>query len=112
LAFALGCALTLGLHAQQPVTAAERAGLAIPAVGLAISTCALAQHAAQPIPITAFGALLGTSVAFAVIGAVVRPGRQPERLKTSLTYLTYLVIAALIPLGLWAVGAYGSWSFP
>lgn len=110
--FALGCALTLGLHTQQPVTAVERAGLAIPAVGLAISTCALVRHAAQPIPITAFGALLATSVAFAVIGTAIRPGRQPDRVKTSLTYLTYLVIAALIPLGLWAVGAYGLWRSP
>lgn len=110
--FALGCALALGLHTQQAVTAVERIGLALPAVGLAISTCALAQNAIRPIPIVAFFSLLGTTVAFAVIGAVTRPGRQPERLRTSLTYLTYLVIAALIPLALWVVGAYGSWGFP
>jgi hypothetical protein len=55
---------------------------------------------------------LGTTLLFAVIGAIARPGRQPDRLKTSLTYLAYLVTAALIPLALWAVGVYGSWGFP
>lgn len=111
LTFALGCALTLGLHTQQAITAVERSALAIPAVGLVISTCALAQGASRPIPLAAIGALLGTTVAFAVIGAIAWPGRRPERLRTSLSYLTYLVIAALIPLALWAVGAYGSFGF-
>jgi type VII secretion integral membrane protein EccD len=107
LAFALGCAATLGLYTQRPVTAVERAGLAIPAVTLSVLSCVLAQHGSQPMPLAAFGALLAATVVFAVIGASARPGRLPERLKTVLAYLTYLTTAALIPLALWVAGGYG-----
>ncbi len=110
LAFALGCAAAFGFHTQQPATAVERAGLAIPAVALTVVSCVLAQNGSQPIPIASFGALLAIAVVFAVIGAAGRPGRQLKRLKISLAYLTYLITAALIPLALWAIGGYWPWS--
>jgi type VII secretion integral membrane protein EccD len=109
LAFALGCAATLGLYTQRPVTAVERAGLALPAVAILVLSCVLAQEGSQPMPLAGFGALLAATVAFAVIGASARAGRMPERLKTVLAYLNYLMTAALIPLALWVAGAYGRW---
>jgi type VII secretion integral membrane protein EccD len=107
LAFALGCAATLGLYTQRPVTAVERAALGIPAVALTVFSCVRAQDGSQPIPLAAFGALLVATVVFAVIGASARAGRPPERVRTLLAYLSYLTTAALIPLALWVVGAYG-----
>lgn len=112
LVFAWVCAAALGLHTERPVTAVERAGLAVPAAALAIVSCALAQHGSQPIPIVSFGVLLATTVVFAVAGASARPGRPSERRQTVLAYLRYLTVAALIPLALWAVGAYRPGSFP
>lgn len=111
LVFAWACAAAFGLHTERPVTAVERAGLAVPAAALAILSCALAQNARQPIPITSFGVLLATTVVFAVAGAGTRPGRPTERRQTMVAYLRYLTVAALIPLALWAVGAYRPWSF-
>jgi type VII secretion integral membrane protein EccD len=111
LVFAWVCAAALGLHTERPVTAVERAGLAVPAAALAILSCAVAQNASQPIPIASFGVLLATTVVFAVAGASARPARPAERRQTMLAYLRYLTVAALIPLALWAVGAYRPWSF-
>jgi hypothetical protein len=111
LAFAWGCATALGLHTRRPVTVAERAGLSIPAVALMLSSCVLALNGSHTIPIAAFGVVLVMTLVFAVIGASARPGRLPERLNTLLAYLDYLTTAALIPLALWVLGAYGRWGF-
>lgn len=107
LAFALGCAAALGLHTQWPVTVLERTALAVPAAALTVLSCVLAQGGGQPIPITAFGGLLATTLVFALIGAKARPGRRSDRMTTLLAYLNYLAVTALIPLALWATGAYG-----
>lgn len=106
LAFALCCAATLGLYSQRPATTVERAAMGIPAVALTISNCLCVQRAAPPIPLAAFGTLLAISIVFAVIGFNASLGRPRERVRTLLAYLTYLTTAALVPLALWAVGAY------
>ena len=106
LTFALCCAATLGLYGQRPAPVAERAALGIPAVALAVASCVGAQRASAPIPLTAFAVVLALTVGLAVVGANTRDGRPPERVGTLLAYLTYVTTAALIPLALWAVGAY------
>jgi type VII secretion integral membrane protein EccD len=111
LAFAWGCAAAMGCYTQRPATVAERAGLAIPAAGLLVLSCTVAQGGSQPMPIAAFGALLATAVVFAAVGATGKPGRQPDWLKTALAHLTYVTTASLIPLALWAVGAYAPGGF-
>jgi type VII secretion integral membrane protein EccD len=107
LAFALGCAAALGIYALRPVTKEERAGLAIPAVALAILSCALAQRGNQPMALVGLGVLLTTTLGFAVIGAIAPAGRLSARPRVALAYLAYLITAALIPLGMWVVGLYG-----
>ncbi|MEE6179147.1 type VII secretion integral membrane protein EccD [Mycobacterium sp. 050134] len=102
LAFAAGCAATLGLYALQSSNAAERAALSVPAAALAVTSCALAQAGSQPLRLTAFGLLLATTAAVAVAG----PARVRGRLATAAAYGAYLSTAALIPLALWATGAY------
>jgi type VII secretion integral membrane protein EccD len=109
LAFALGCAATLGLYTQRPATAVERAGLAVPAVTITVLSCVLAHEGNQPMRVAAFAALLTAVAGFAAIGASIRAGRLPARLTVVLAYLSYLMTAALIPLALWVVGAYGRW---
>lgn len=102
LAFAMGCAATLGLYAREPVTAVERAALAVPAAALALVSCVLAQDGGQALRLVAFGLLVATTVAFAVAGTA----RLGGRLATAAAYSAYLTTAALIPLALWVVGAY------
>ncbi|BBX65635.1 hypothetical protein MSAS_48090 [Mycobacterium saskatchewanense] len=102
LAFALGCAVTLGLYALEPVTAVERAAVTVPAAALAVTSCALAQGGSQPLRLAAFGLLLATTTAIAVAGSA----RVRGRLATAAAYCSYLSTAALIPLALWVAGAY------
>jgi type VII secretion integral membrane protein EccD len=107
LVFTWGCAAALGFYSQRPGAAVERAGLAFPAASLLALSCALAQDGSQSQSLAAFAALLTVILALAAIGAGAQPGHLPERLKTVLAYSTYLLTAALIPLALWVVGAYG-----
>jgi type VII secretion integral membrane protein EccD len=109
--FALACAAVLGLHGRMPDIWFERAALAAPAVVLVAITCVLAQDGRAPIPVTAVGLLLVVAVAAALAGILEwRPGSH--RWATTLSYLEYVAVASLIPLGLWAVGVYdrvGHW---
>jgi type VII secretion integral membrane protein EccD len=107
LVFGYGCAAALGFYSQRPGTAVERMALAAPAIAIMVLTCVLAQGGRQPIPLTAFGVTLGAAVVTALIGASGRVGRAPRRLTTVVAYLRYSTTAALIPLALWVIGAYG-----
>jgi hypothetical protein len=104
LAFAAACACVLGLYVRRPRTIVERASLGIPATALVFVACAQAQDGANPMPLVAFGVVLATAVAAAVIG--MRTTSRPRRLTTALPYLEYLASAALIPLALWVAGGY------
>lgn len=113
LTFAAACAAALGLYVRHPRTAVERASLGIPAASLVVIAGVLAQDGANPKPLVGFGVLLALAIAGAAIGfnasnapdALTAAGR-PRRLTTALSYLEYLVSAALIPLGLWVTGGY------
>jgi type VII secretion integral membrane protein EccD len=107
LTLGLTCAATLGLYAQRPMTKEEQAGLVVPATGLTILSCALAQGGNQPIPLVAIGLLLAATLVSAVIGACSPAGALRAATRPARLYLAYLVTAALIPLAMWVVGVYG-----
>ncbi len=106
LAFSVACAAALGLYTQRPVTAVERAAMAVPAVVLLVFGCARAQYGGEPAQSVGFGLLLMATVVIAVVGTTARAGRAPAGIRRMLAYLTYLSTAALIPLALWVLGAY------
>lgn len=104
--FALSCAAALGLYSRRPINAEEKAGLAIPAIALAILSCAQARGGSPPMPLVGWGVLLTTTMVVVVISASA-PGRRLRAWPNTVSaYLTYLITAALIPLATWAVGGY------
>lgn len=112
-AFALTCAVALGLRSRHPRTAAERIALALPATALAVITCVISQRGVLPMPLASMGVLLAIAVGAVVLGLTARPGPTlPSGQTTLLGYLDYLTVGALIPVGLWALGVYeylGPW---
>jgi hypothetical protein len=50
--------------------------------------------------------LLTATTASAAAGVTSHAGRAQDRVQAALAYARYLVTAALIPLALWAVGAF------
>ena len=106
-AFAWVVAVTIGLSARRPATTEERLGMGVPALLLAGYVCASAQSGPAPMPLVAFAVLLVGVVAFAVVAARGSERRTTARQRAVLAYLEYLAVAALLPLALWAIGAYG-----
>lgn len=104
LAFAWTCAAALGCYVQRPGTALERAGLAVPAGGLAALSCIVAQCGSRLQSLAGWVIVLTLIAGLSVLGIRAHPGSQ--RLKTMLDYSTYLLTAALILLALWVIGAY------
>ncbi|BBX39878.1 type VII secretion integral membrane protein EccD [Mycobacterium simiae] len=104
--FALSCAAALGLYSRHPVNAEEKAGLAIPAIALAVLSCAQARGGSPPMPLVAWGVLLAATMVLVVIGTSASARRLRAWPNTVSAYLTYLITAALIPLATWAVGGY------
>ncbi|MEU9805357.1 type VII secretion integral membrane protein EccD [Mycobacterium sp. NPDC050853] len=112
LALAAAVAGVLGLRARLRTAGIERAVLGVPAVAIVVMACVLAQSGPTLIGLVTFGVLLGLGVTAALIGAVLAGGRRAPRLTTSLSYLEYLLLASLIPLGLWVAGAYRHFGAP
>ncbi|OHU48783.1 type VII secretion integral membrane protein EccD [Mycobacteroides chelonae] len=111
-AFALTCAVVLGLRSRNPHTWAERIALALPATILAIIVCVISQHGIHPMPLASMGVLLAAAVGAVVLGLSARPATASTGRTTLLEYLDYLAVGALIPVGLWALGVYehlGPW---
>lgn len=106
LIFALTCAAALGLYSRRPVTAEEKAGLAVPAAALAVLSCAQAQGGGPSMPPIAWSVLLTTTMVVVLIGMNTPARRLRACPKTLSAYLTYLSTAALIPLAIWAAGGY------
>ncbi|OBF33790.1 type VII secretion integral membrane protein EccD [Mycobacterium sp. ACS1612] len=105
-AFTSACAAALGIYAQRATTAVERAALAVPAFAVTVMTCAVAQSGRQPMPPVAFAVLLVSTVASAFIAVKPPTERLARRTRQAVDYMTYLATAAVIPLALWAVGAF------
>lgn len=108
--FALVCAAALGLRSRVLGSWVERAGLAVPALALALTTATLAQNGPAPIPIAALGVLLGIGVLAAVIG--LWSAGASARMSAPLAYLEYATVGSLLPLALWALGCFehlGPW---
>lgn len=96
----------LALRARLRPTTLERASLGVPAIVITITACVLAQPGPTPIGAVAFGILLVLCVSSAAVGAFLAGRHVAGGLSTALTYLEYLLVGSLIPLGLWAAGAY------
>lgn len=112
-AFALVVAAVLGLRNRYARPWAERFALALPAIALVIITCAVSQMSAHPMPLAAVGVLLSVAVGAVLLGLTTRdtPDLTSRRARTA-AYLDYLAVGALIPVGLWTLGAYehlGPW---
>lgn len=112
LALAAAVAGVLGLRARLRTAGMERAALGVPAVAIVVMACVLAQPGSTPIGIVTYGVLLVLGVVAALLGAVLAGGRRAPRLTTGLLYLEYLLMASLIPLGLWVAGAYRHFGAP
>ncbi|TEA06125.1 type VII secretion integral membrane protein EccD [Mycobacteroides salmoniphilum] len=112
-AFALTCAVALGLRSRHPHTWAERIALALPATALAVTVCVISQRGVVLMPLASMGVLLAVAVGAVVLGLTARPALAlPTGRTTLLEYLDYLAVGALIPVGLWALGVYehlGPW---
>ncbi|KRQ27796.1 type VII secretion protein [Mycobacteroides sp. H001] len=112
-AFALTCAVALGLRSRHPRTWAERIALALPATSLAVITCVVSQHGILPLPLASTGVLLAVAVGAVLLGLTAQPAPTLSTGRTTLLgYLDYLAVGALIPVGLWALGLYehlGPW---
>lgn len=105
LTFALACAAVLGLRSRVPESWFERAAVAAPAVALLVITCVLAHDGREPVPVTAVAVLMAVAVVATVAG-LADAGAGSHRRVTLLSYLEYLAVAALLPLGLWVLGGY------
>ncbi|MBA0046162.1 type VII secretion integral membrane protein EccD [Mycobacteroides sp. LB1] len=100
----------LGLRARPRLAGFEKASLGVPAVAITILTCVLAQSGSTLIGVVAFGVLLGLGVVAALVGVLFAGGRRMGRLTAGLAYVEYLMVASLIPVGLWVAGAYRHFS--
>lgn len=106
LALAAAVAGVLGLRARLRPTGIERIALGVPAVAIVVLACVLAQSGPTLIGIATFGVLLALGVMSALIGAVFSGVGPARSVATGLAYLEYLLLASLIPLGLWVAGIY------
>ncbi|MGH3726600.1 MAG: type VII secretion integral membrane protein EccD [Mycobacterium sp.] len=106
LALAAAVAGVLGLRARHRLSGIEKASLGVPAVAITIVACVLAQHGPALIGVVTFGVLLGLGVITSLVGIVLTEGSRITYLNTGLTYVEYLLVASLIPVGLWVAGAY------
>jgi type VII secretion integral membrane protein EccD len=103
-AFAVTCASVLALHARRAATWPERAALAVPALGLVLTTCLQAQAGAWPLQLTGVGLL--AVIAIGGVASTLVAASVIHRWRPVAGYLEYVAVAAVIPLALWPLGLY------
>jgi hypothetical protein len=101
--FALACAAVLALRSRRAMTWPERAALALPALGLTLTSCVLAQSGATSLRLAGVGVLFVVAALAVLAGLVV--GRR-RSLSTLAAYLEYVAAAALVPMALWPLDMY------
>ena len=103
-AFAVTCASVLALHARRAATWPERAALAVPALGLVLTSCLQAQAGAWPLQLTGVGLL--AVIAIGGVASTWVAASVIHRWRPVAGYLEYVAVAAVIPLALWPLGLY------
>jgi type VII secretion integral membrane protein EccD len=106
LVLAGNCAAALGVHARVPDSVLERVSLGVPAAMLVFVACVGAQPGGAAMAWAGFGTLLAIAAVASVMGLRVAGGKAPHRWAAAWDYLQYAAYGALIPVGLWATGAY------